>query len=135
MTDSYDNPRQQIYSLGSVNLGATGSDAFAIAVPAGKTRCKIDDINAMCTETFNDGAAKVEIGTAADPNHYAELTIGTLADTNGLSMDPETEAFDNGQGGNGVVDIATEGITQLEVVLTQASVDGIAFINIVISWW
>jgi len=135
MSNSYDNPRVQIYSLGSYNLGGTGSDAFAIPVPDGMSRCRIDDINAMCTETFTDGAAKVEIGTAGDANHYAELNIGTLADTNGLSMDRETEAFDNGQGGKGVVDIATEGITQLEVVLTEADTDGIAFINIVISWW
>ena len=135
MSNSYDNPRVQTYSLGAYNFGGTGAEAFAIPVPDGMSRCRIDDISAMCTETFTDGAAKVEIGTSADPNHYAELNIGVLADTNGLAMDRETEAFDNGQGGKGVVDIATEGITQLEVVLTPADTDGIAFTNIVISWW
>ncbi len=135
MSNSYDNPRVQTYSLGSYDFGNTGNEAFAIPVPDRMSRCRIDDINAMATETFNDDAAKVEIGTVADPNHYAELTIGTLADTDGLSMDKDTEAFDNGQGGRGVIDIATEDITQLEVVLTDSSADGIAFINIVIAWW
>ena len=111
MSNSYDNPRVQTYALGPFDFGTAG-DATAIPVPDGMSRCRIDDINVMATETFN-GTAKVEIGTAADPNHYAELNLLTLADTNGLSMDRDTEAFDNGQGGKGVVDIATEAITQL----------------------
>jgi len=133
MSNSYDNPRVQTYGLGNYDYAAAG-DAFAIPVPAGMSRCRIDDINVAATEVFTTGG-KVEIGTAADPNRYAELTLGTLADTDGLAMDPETEAFDIGQGGKGVVDIATEAITQLEVVLTTSTTTGIGFTNIVISWW
>lgn len=133
MSNSYDNPRVQSYGLGNYDFANAG-DAFAIPVPDGMTRCRIDDINVSATEVFTAGG-KVEIGTAGDPNHYAELTIGTLGDTDGLSMDKDTEAFDNGQGGKGVIDIATEAITQLEVVLTTSTTTGIGFTNIVISWW
>ncbi len=133
MTASYDNPRVQTYALGNYDFANAG-DAFAIPVPDGMTRCRIDDINVTATEVFTANG-KVEIGTAGDANHYAELNIGTLADTDGIAMDRDTEAFDNGQGGKGVVDIATEGITQLEVVLTTSTTTGIGFTNIVISWW
>ena len=95
------------------------------------------DVTISYYEDFEDaipGSGKVEIGTSGDANRYAELTIGTLADTNGLSMSAD-EAFDIGQGGKGVVDIGTEGITQLEVVLTTSTTTGIGFTNIVISWW
>lgn len=131
--NSYDNPFVITYSLGSFDFGAAG-DITAIAVPAGVGRCKIEDISVMATEVF-DGTAKVEIGSAGDANRYAELNILTLGDTNGLAMNPDTEAFDIGQGGKGIVDIATENITQLEVVLTAASSTGIAFTQIVIAWW
>jgi len=133
MSNSYDNPRVQTYGLGQFDFANAG-DAFAIPVPDGVSRCRIDDINVGCTEVFTAGG-KVEIGTSGDPNHYAELNIGTLGDTDGISMDRETEAFDNGQGGKGVIDIATESITQLEVVLTTSTTTGIGFTNIVISWW
>ena len=133
MSNSYDNPRVQTYAMGAFDFGTAG-DALAIPVPDGMSRCRIDYINAMASETFN-GTAKVEIGTAGDANRYAELNLLTLAYTNGLSMDKDTEAFDIGQGGKGVVDIATEAITQLEVVLTAATTTGIAYTQIVISWW
>ena len=130
---TYDNPQIQTYSFGLFDFGTAG-DATAIAVPAGKTRCRVIDINVCATETFN-GTAKIEIGTAGDANRYAELNLLTLADTNGLSMNPATEAFDVGYGGKGVVDITTEAITQLEVVFTAATTTGIGATSIVIGWW
>ncbi len=131
--NSYDNPRVMTYGLGNYDYADSG-DEFDIPVPDGMSRCRIDDINVGCTEVFTTGG-KVEIGDGSDVNHYAELTIGTLADTDGLSMDRETEAFDNGQGGKGVIDIATEDITALTVTLTASTTTGIGFTNLVISWW
>ena len=129
---SYDNPFTVSYAFGSFDFGAAG-DITAIPVPAGVTRCKIEDISVCATEVFTTGG-KVELGTTADPNRYAELSLLTLADTNGLSM-TAAEAFDIGHGGAGVVDIDTEAITQIELVLTTSTTTGIGFLTIVISWW
>ncbi len=87
----------------------------------------------MATEVFTAGG-KVELGTAGDANRYAELVIGTLADTNGISI-PESGLFDIGHGGKGIVDIGEESITQIEVVLVTSTTTGIGFTTIVLGWW
>ena len=136
MSQSYDNPLTVSYAVGLFDFGGAG-DITAIPVPYGKTRCKIEEIALMAAEIFTDGG-KVEVGPAADANRYAELLIGTLADTDGLGITaPATQLFDIGQGGKGVVDITTEAITQLEVVLTitGGTPTGQAFTTIVVSWW
>ena len=91
----------------------------------------------MAAEVFTTGG-KIEVGTAADPNHYAQLLLLTTADTDGLAITtPATELFDNSQGGKGVIDLTTEDITQLEVVLTitGGTPTGQGFAGIVVSWW
>lgn len=130
---SYDNPMRISYAIGSFDYGAAG-DASAIPVPSQVGRCRIEDISVMATEVFTTGG-KIELGTTGDANRYAELALLTLADTDGLSFDKEVDAFDIGQGGRGVVDIATENITQIELVLTTSTTTGIGFTTIVIAWW
>ena len=133
---NYDNPLTITYAFGNFDYGAAG-DITAIPVPYGKSRCKIEEIYVLAAEIFTTGG-KVEVGTAADPNRYAELLISTLADTNGLGItNPTTQTFDVGHGGKGVVDITTEAITQLEVVLTitGGTPTGQGFAGIVVSWW
>lgn len=132
----YDNPLTITYPFGNFDYGAAG-DATAIPVPYGKTRCRIDEIFVMAAEIFTTGG-KIEVGTSGDANRYAELAILTLADTDGLGITaPATQQFDVGHGGKGVVDITTEGIDQLEVVLTATggTPTGQGFTGIVVSWW
>ena len=136
---SYDNPALITYGLGAIDFGtlAAGTEVSAIPVPLGVGRCKIESIAIHATEVFTDGA-KVEIGDASDPNKYAELLIGTLADTDALDFtDPENQQFDTGYGGKGVVDIAEESLTQLELTLTGSGAmgTGIGFVNISVAWW
>ncbi len=129
---SYDQPLIICYALGNYDYANAG-DAFAIPVPLGKTRCRVEDINVMATEVFTAGG-KIELGTAGDANHYAELVIGTLADTDGIAL-AAAGLFDNGQGGAGIIDIGEEGITQIEVVLTTSTTTGIGFTSIILGWW
>ena len=131
---SYDNPLTVCYNLGLFDFGNAG-DATAIPVPYGKTRGRVEEIYAMVAEVFTDGG-KVEVGTAADPNHYAQMLLATTADTDGLGITtPATQLFDIGHGGKGVFDITTEDIDQLEVTLTTSTTTGKAFTGIVVSWW
>ena len=134
----YDDGQRISHSFGLFDYGGAG-DATAIPVPRGKTRCRIEDIILSAAEVFTTGG-KVEVGTAGDPNRYAELLIGTLADTEGLNVtDPDNELFDIGHGGKGVVDVSASGdnITQLEVVftITGGIPTGQAWTTIVITWW
>jgi hypothetical protein len=136
MTASYDNPLTITYAFGLFDFGGAG-DITAIPVPNGKTRGRVEEIYCMAAEIFTTGG-KIEVGTAADPNHYAQLLLLTTADTDGLGFTaPASEQFDIGHGGLGVFDIATEGITQLEVVLTitGGTPTGQGFSGIVVSWW
>ena len=133
---SYDQPLVVSYGLGLHDYGTAG-DALSIPVPFGKTRFRVEDIIVMAAgaEDFDTGG-KVELGTAADPNHYAELDIGVLVDTDSKSIsDPDAELFDIGHGGKGIADIGQEGITQIEVLLTTSTSTGFGYTTIVIGWW
>ncbi len=144
---SYDNPMRVTYNLGLHDYGAAG-DALAIPVPLIQgvrkaTRCRIESIALSATETFTavTTGAFVRIGDGSDPDKYAELAAGTLADTDALDLtEGSTELKDNGYGGAGVVDVSSSGenISQLEVALvapTGGTPAGIAHTNITIAWW
>jgi len=129
-SNSYDNPRVQSISF---THDFSAGDTLDIPVPDGMGRCRIDDIIAMGSVVIVGATADVEIGDGVDPNKYAELALGTLAAGSSLSLD-DTGKFDVGQGGKGVVDIATENITDLVLTLTAAT-SGSVHLTIVISWW
>ena len=82
---AYDHPQSQSYCFGIHDFGA-GGDALSIKGPSGKTG-RLIDIVVSATETFNavttEGA--VQVGTAADPDAFASLGLGTLADTDSKS--------------------------------------------------
>ena len=137
----YDNPMRITYNLGLHDYGA-GGDALAIPVPSGMTRCRIESIALSATETFTATTtdAKVQIGTAADADKFAQLDADTLADTDAMDLTPADDLFDNGYGGAGIVDVSSSGenISQLEVTLvapTGGTPAGIAHTNITIAWW
>lgn len=148
MKQSYDNPLVLSYSFGIHDFGS-GGDALAIKRPAlgrdGRlaTQCRIMAIHVAATETFNavTTAGRIEVGTASDSDKFAEKSLGTLADTNGLDItDPETELFDNGYGGRGVIllDESGENIDQLEVTFvapTGGTPAGQGYVMIAVAWW
>ncbi len=129
---SYDQPLVISYGYGEYDFAAAGLIS-AIPVPLGKTRFRVEEISVQATEVFTSGG-KIELGTAGDANHYASLTIGTLANTEGLNV-AAAELFDIGHGGKGVADIGQEGISQIEVVFTTSTTTGIGVTTIVIGWW
>lgn len=134
---SYDNPMRISYGLGLIDFGGS-DDATAIAVPPGKSRCRIESIAAQATEVFagSTTTAHLLIGIAANTDRYADASFGTLADTNGFEA-TAAMFFDIGHGGPGVVDITTEDITQLEVniVASTGTPTGQAYTTITIAWW
>lgn len=129
MSSFYDNPLTITYSLGLHDFGS-GGDALGIKPPAGFTRGKIRDIGVMVTETFNAVTTPgyVRVGTATDPDAYAELNMGAAADTNYWNVLDDPDAI--------IADIPSA--TQLEVALvapTGGTPAGIGYVNIVIDWF
>jgi len=140
---TYDNPLTISYNFGLQDMAAAAF-AGAISAPYGKTRCRIEEIHVSVTEVFNEVStpAYVRIGVAADADKFAELNMGSAAATDGFGIDddaaPTTVRFDNGYGGEGVVDMTTEAIDQLEVVTVQntgGTPTGIGYLTIAVSWW
>lgn len=134
---SYDQPLVISYGLGLVDFGAA-DELSAIAVPVGKTRCRIESIDVMVTEVCagSTSTPRIELGTAADPNRYCDMDLLTTADTDGATI-KEAELFDIGHGGKGIIDIGQEAITQIEVGLIAAvgTPTGQGFTTITLGWW
>lgn len=126
---AYDNPLSVTYSFGPIDFGA-GGDAAAIRAPAGFENGRIKHIGVAVTETFTADTTPgyVRIGTAADPDAYAELNMATAADTDYHCERDDTDAIIN----------ASVDSTQLEVAFvapTGGTPAGIGHVNIVIDWF
>jgi hypothetical protein len=133
---SYDQPLVISYSLGLQDIGAAG-DLSSIAIPFGKTRFRVEDINisAVGGEDFDTGG-KIQLGIIGNTDRYAELDIGVLVDTDSLGItDPDASLFDIGHGGKGVVDVTEEAISQIEVTIVTSTSTGIGYPTVVIGWW
>lgn len=125
---AYNNPRTVTYSFNH-DFGA-GSDALAIKGPTGM-KGRIIDIGVMVTETFNavTTPAYVRMGTTTDADAYAELNMGTAADTNYYNTQDDTDA---------IIDADLPADTQIEVALvapTGGTPAGIGVVNIVVDWY
>ena len=142
---SYDNPLTITYNFGLHDFAA-GNLASAISAPRNATRCRIEEIHVSVTEVFNavTTPAYVRIGTASDPDKFAELNMNAAAATDGYGIDddpdPSSVLTDNGYGGAGVVDMSSSGenIDQLEVVTVQntgGTPTGIGHLTVTVSWW
>lgn len=126
---SYDNPLTITYSLGEHDFGA-GGDALAIKAPNGYSHGVIKDIGVMVTETFTatTTAGFVRLGTASDADAYAELNMGTAADTDYYNTQDDTDAIIE----------ASVTSTQIEVALvapTGGTPAGKGYVNITIDWF
>ncbi len=126
------------YNLGLHDFGS-GGDALAIPVPGGFTKGRIREIAVSATETFTAVTTPgyVRIGTGADPDKFAELSLGTTADTDAVSAAAQDGAMKDGDGlGPGVFN--ADGLTQLEVALvapTGGTPAGIGHVNVAIEWF
>ena len=138
---SYDNPLVITYSWPEHDFGA-GAGAHGIQSPAGLDSCRIIEIHVAVTETFTADtlAGFVRLGTAADPNRYAELQLDTTSlITNGVGLRSDSTALVNTAGYDaGIIHMAQEGITQIEVVFdspTGGTPAGKGIVSIALGWW
>ncbi len=128
---SYDHADRRGYSLGLVDYGA-GDEVTSIKGKKGKKGI-LRSIHVAATETFNSvtTGAQVLVGTAADPNAYAQFEIGDLADTDSVSTDDGTTDTD------AIIDKDIPADTQVEVTTvapTGGTPAGIGLTDIIIDW-
>lgn len=126
---SYSQPIYMTYSFGSIDFGA-GGDVTSLKGPSGLSG-RLKEICVSATETFNAVTtdADVQLGTAADPNAYAELTLGTLADTDSITATATSGA---------IIEADIPADTQVEVTFTAptgGTPAGIADVHILIAWF
>lgn len=126
---SYSNPLTITYSYGNYDFG-TATEVTSLKGPSGK-RGELREIIVCATETFTATTtdADVQVGTAADPNAYAELTLGTLADTDSLTATATSGA---------IIEASIPADTQVEVTFTAptgGTPAGMADVHIVIDWY
>lgn len=134
---SYDNATRVNHCLGEIDFGGTDAQEFAYAIkpPRGCKRGNIVDIQVQVTETFNQTTTPgyVRLGTAADPDKYAELNMGAAAITDAYSL-ADTKKATN------LIDMDAASITQVEVVCVAPSGGdpantGKGIVNIAIDWF
>ena len=124
-------PRTVTYIISAVDFGA-GDSAHAIKAPPGFNSGVILDVGVAVSETFTEDTTQafVRVGTAADPDAYAELQLSTAAATNFFNSQDDANAIIN-------ADIA-DPATQLEVACiapTGGTPAGIGDVHITIDWF
>ena len=141
---SYDQPLVISYPFsGLVGAGidfGTGGLVDEIPVPAGKTRCRIESIDLNQVSEAAVGTTttpRIQLGDGTDPNRYCDMDILNTAIGASATL-KDSELFDIGHGGKGIIDIGEEAITEL--ILTCAVgvggvPAGIGHVNVTIGWW
>jgi hypothetical protein len=104
---SYSNPNRECMTI-EHDFGA-GGESLSYKLPASKA-ARLKDIVLSATETFTDDTTtgKVQVGTAADPDAYAELDCLTTADTDSIRASDQSGA---------IIDPAIPAGTQVEITL------------------
>jgi len=136
----YDNPLT--ISYGGVLNWDDGDEATAIQRPLNKKFARIEEIHVMVTEAFDatTTAAFLRIGTASDNDKFAELSMGTAADTDGYGTNDDTDAI---KAAGKFIDLDRDGdsgasLDQLEVNFVESTggvPSGIGWFTICISWF
>lgn len=137
----YDNPLRVSYNMGIHDFGAGGDD-LALQRPVGKNFARVEEIHVAVTETFTADTTPgyVRIGTASDADKFAELNMGTAADTDGYGTNDDTDAI---KAAGKEIDLDNDGdagasLDQLEVAFvapTGGTPAGMGYVTIVMSWW
>jgi len=128
---SEQGPTTYTYVLSAVDFGA-GDTNHAIKAPGGYRQGRLIDVGVAVSETFTETTTQgfVRVGTAADPDAYAELQMGTAAATDFYNTRDDTNAI--------IVDTIHDVATQLEVACiapTGGTPAGIGDVHIVIDWF
>lgn len=123
---AYDNPKVISYGFGEYDFG-NATEALAIKGPSGM-QGRILDICLSASETFTATTtpAYIRLGTASDPDAYAEMNCSTTADTNALNT------WTRG------VTTTLPADTQIEVAFiapTGGTPAGKGYVNIAIMWY
>ncbi len=139
---TYDNPLTISYDLGEHDF-PDANMALAIQRPKGVSSCRIEEMHVAVTETFNGSVSKafLRIGTASDPDKFAELDMDLAVITDGWGTNDDTDAIKDA----GVfIDLDRDGdagasLDQLEIT-SVANVDsgtetGIGHVTVVLSWF
>ena len=128
---SYPRGRAVAYKSNVVqDLGAGVGTAWSFKGPKGK-KGRIIDVGMHITETFTATtlAGMVLVGTAADPNYYAQLEMGLAADTDFWNVDDDPDA---------ILIEALPADTQVEVTHsapTGGTPAGIGWPVVVVEWY
>jgi hypothetical protein len=125
----YSSAQYATYSFGLQDF-ADAPEVFSFKLPSGKQGTLVD-VCISCVESFNATTteARLDIGTATDPDAYARCGLGTTADTDTYLASENTG------------DIISSGIpagTQVEVTMvanTGGTPTGKGLINIVVAVW
>ena len=123
------NPRTVSYVIPGVDFGA-GDSAHAIKAPKGKTAGVLLDVGVAVSETFNAVSTQgfVRLGTAADPDAYAELQMGTAAATDFYNTQDDTDAIID-------ADVSADQIEVACIAPLGGTPAGIGDVHITIDWF
>lgn len=123
---SYADPNRKTYAFGVQDF--TAGETFTIAQPSGKNGVlRSIDVQATVAFTADTTEGFVQVGTAADPDKYGVLAMGTTAATAGASTD---------QDGNALGDAVTidEDVVVTLVAPTGGVPAGSGAVQVVIDW-
>jgi hypothetical protein len=109
-----------------IDFGA-GGEVLSLKLPAAK-KARLVDVILSATETFTNTttSGKVQIGTAADPDKYAQLDCLTTADTDSITAIDQSGAL---------IDQDIAAGTQIEITCvapTGGTPAGIGFVVVVL---
>lgn len=128
---SYSNPNRRTYVFPNVDFGA-GDSAQSFQGPKGKAG-RLIDIHLSATETFNSVTTDghTQIGTAADPDAFADFVQGDLAATDSVcGTDGSTDT-------DWLIEAAIPADTQVEMTFiapTGGTPTGIATVTVTVEW-
>lgn len=123
------NPRTVTYTISNVDFGAGDTD-HAIKAPRGYVDGRIIDVGVIVSEVFNQVTTPgyVRLGTASDPDAYAELNMAAAAATDFYNTQDDTDAIINSA-------VTDEQIEVACVAPTGGTETGIGDVVIVIDWF
>jgi hypothetical protein len=125
------HPRTVTYVLSGVDFGA-GDSAHAIKAPRAYTLGRLIDVGVAVSETFSATSTQgfVRVGTASDPDAYAELQMGTAAATNFFNTQDDPDAILNEE-----INVVTSQLEVACIAPTGGTPTGIGDVHIVIDWF
>lgn len=131
MARGFGPPRTITYNLGLIDFGDTTDVDMAVKGPKDADYGELIDVGVAVTEVFNEPTtpAYVRLGTATDPDAYAELNMGTAAATDYYNTRDDPDAIINSK---------IPGDVQVEVAMiavTGTLPTGIGEVHITIDWY